>query len=199
MEPNDSSRKKRSSKAATPRPSTTSSTTEEVAKPARKPAARKPKSAAKTPPDHEAQEVPPPCLLPTSDEVTTLTRRQQDEYLSLLTKGASPAAACQKLGVSITAILVTMEQLPKFQKRATAVSDLLSQNVAAQLYQTAMKGSVTAQTFFLKNQPPPEWPSEDAEKGAANSQTPQLEISDERLINLVDQARKREKNSVSSS
>lgn len=126
-----------------------------------------------------------------------LTRRQQDEYLSLLTKGASPAAACQKLGVSVTAVLVTMEQAPKFQQRATAVSDLLSQNVAAQLYQTAMKGSVTAQTFFLKNQPPPEWPSEDAEKGAMNSPAP-LDISDERLINLVDQARKRDK-SVSSS
>lgn len=105
----------------------------------------------------------PPCLLPTTDEVSTLTRKQQDEYLTLLTKGASAAAACQKLGISITALLVTMEQSPKFRNRATAVSDVLSQNVAAQLYQTAMKGSVTAQTFYLRNQPPPEWPTEDEE------------------------------------
>ena len=105
----------------------------------------------------------PPCLLPTTDEVNTLTRKQQDEYLTLLTKGASAAAACQKLGISITALLVTMEQSPKFRTRATAVSDVLSQNVAAQLYQTAMKGSVTAQTFYLRNQPPPEWPTEEDE------------------------------------
>ena len=104
-----------------------------------------------------------PCLLPTTDEVVTLTRKQQDEYLTLLTKGASPAAACQKLGVSITAVLVTLEQSTKFRTRAIGVSDVLSQNVAAQLYQTAMKGSVTAQTFYLRNQPPPEWPSEEEE------------------------------------
>ncbi len=102
-----------------------------------------------------------PCLLLTTDEVSTLTRKQQDEYLTLLTKGASSAAACQKLGISITALLVTMEQFPKFRTRTTAVSDVLSQNVAAQLYQTAMKGSVTAQTFYLRNQPPPEWPGEE--------------------------------------
>ncbi len=108
-----------------------------------------------------------PCLLPTTDEVNTLTRQQQDEYLTLLTKGASAAAACQKLGISITALLVTMEQSPKFRTRATAVSDVLSQNVAAQLYQTAMKGSVTAQTFYLRNQPPPEWPSEEEDVAAS--------------------------------
>ena len=103
------------------------------------------------------------CLLPTTDEVNTLTRQQQDEYLTLLTKGASAAAACQKLGISITALLVTMEQSPKFRTRAISVSDVLSQNVAAQLYQTAMKGSVTAQTFYLRNQPPPEWPTDEEE------------------------------------
>lgn len=117
-----------------------------------------------------------------------LTRRQQDEYLTLLTKGASPAAACQKLEVSITAVLVTMEQSPKFHQRATAVSDVLSQNVAAQLYQTAMKGSVTAQTFYLRNQPPPEWPDEDSGEKSEKSQPP-LEISDERLVTFVQKAR----------
>lgn len=71
--------------------------------------------------------------------------------------GASPAAACQKVGVSITAVLVTMDQSTAFRKRMDRVPDLLSQNVAASLYQAAMKGSVTAQTFYLKNLPPPEW------------------------------------------
>lgn len=136
---------------------------------------------------------PPPCLLPTTDEVTTLTRKQQDEYLTLLTKGASAAAACQKLGISITALLVTMEQSPKFRTRATAVSDVLSQNVAAQLYQTAMKGSVTAQTFYLRNQPPPEWPEDEEPCQTA----PSLNMSDERLAAFVEKARKQKRSSLS--
>jgi hypothetical protein len=134
---------------------------------------------------------PPPCLLPTTDEVNTLTRKQQDEYLTLLTKGASAAAACQKLGISITALLVTMEQSPKFRTRATAVSDVLSQNVAAQLYQTAMKGSVTAQTFYLRNQPPPEWPEDGEASTAPAGKADPGDISDERLASFVASARKK--------
>ncbi len=132
-----------------------------------------------------------PCLLPTTDEVISLTRQQQDEYLTLLTKGASAAAACQKLGISITALLVTMEQSPKFRTRATSVSDVLSQNVAAQLYQTAMKGSVTAQTFYLRNQPPPEWPEDEHASSASPEKSDSNEISDERLASFVVAARKK--------
>lgn len=139
--------------------------------------------------DQELGTIEPHCLLATTDEVITLTRKQQDEYLTLLTRGASPAAACQKLGVSITAVLVTMEQSPKFRGRATAVSDVLSQNVAAQLYQTAMKGSVTAQTFYLRNQPPPEWPDEE-ESETDSKLRPSLKMTDEQLANFVQKARK---------
>ena len=75
-----------------------------------------------------------------------------------------------------------MEQSTKFRTRATVVSDVLSQNVAAQLYQTAMKGSVTAQTFYLRNQPPPEWPGDEAEAAAppdlANLSIAELESLD---------------------
>ena len=112
---------------------------------------------------------PAPCLLTTTDDTPQLTRSQQTEYLRLLTLGASPAAACQKVGVSITAVLVTMDQLPAFRKRMDRVPDLLSQNVAASLYQAAMKGSVTAQTFYLKNLPPPEWEIEDDEPATPES------------------------------
>ena len=54
-----------------------------------------------------------------------------------------------------------MDESAAFRKRMDRVPDLLSQNVAASLYQAAMKGSVTAQTFYLKNLPPPEWDVED--------------------------------------
>lgn len=122
----------------------------------------------------------------------SLTRKQQDEYLTLLTKGASPAAACQKMSVSITAVLITMEQSPRFRARATAVSDVLSQNVAAQLYQTAMKGSVTAQTFYLRNQPPPEWPEEEEPKKDAKPKS-SLKMTDEQLANFVEKARRQKR------
>ena len=107
-------------------------------------------------------------MLTTTDDTPQLTRAQQTEYLRLLTLGASPAAACQKVGVSITAVLVTMDQSAAFRKRMDRVPDLLSQNVAASLYQAAMKGSVTAQTFYLKNLPPPEW-----DAGAAEDDSPE--------------------------
>ena len=45
-----------------------------------------------------------------------------------------------------------------FRNRIDQIHNVLSQNVAAALYRSAMEGSVSAQTFFLKNCPPPEWP-----------------------------------------
>lgn len=62
-----------------------------------------------------------------------------------------------------------MDQSAAFRKRMDRVPDLLSQNVAASLYQAAMKGSVTAQTFYLKNLPPPEWDAAAAEDDSPES------------------------------
>jgi len=83
-------------------------------------------------------------------------------YLNALTRGASPAAACGQFGVSVLDVLATIEQVEPFRKRLDQVNVLLSQNVAAALYRSAMEGSVSAQTFFLKNQPPPNWQPGDA-------------------------------------
>jgi uncharacterized protein (DUF885 family) len=121
-------------------------------------------------------------LLTTTDDTPQLTRPQQTEYLRLLTLGASPAAACQKVGVSITAVLVTMDQSAAFRKRMDRVPDLLSQNVAASLYQAAMKGSVTAQTFYLKNLPPPEW-----DAGATEEESPELKEFDNLTVDQLRQ------------
>ncbi|MFG0295991.1 MAG: hypothetical protein ACF8PG_08810 [Maioricimonas sp. JB045] len=76
-------------------------------------------------------------------------------------RGASPAAACLQLGLPVGNVLRTMEQQPEFRERQRQVRELLSQNVAAALYRAAMEGSVSAQSFYLKNQPPPEWPQLD--------------------------------------
>lgn len=94
-------------------------------------------------------------------EASLLTRHQQQVYLNLIAKGASPAGACQQLGISPMSVVLTEEQDECFALFLKRVNELLSQNVAAALYRSAMEGSVAAQTFYLKNLPPPEWPADD--------------------------------------
>jgi hypothetical protein len=86
-----------------------------------------------------------------------LTPLQQEEFLHLLARGASPAVACTQLGVMLTVVLDQFRTDNLFRQRFEEVQNLLSQNVAAALYRSAMEGSVSAQTFFLKNRPPQEW------------------------------------------
>lgn len=87
----------------------------------------------------------------------TLTADQQEKYLQLIVKGASPAIACQEIGVPVAAVLNTLERDRVFPRQMAQVHVLLSQNVLAALYRSALKGSVPAQTLWLKNLPPPEW------------------------------------------
>jgi len=90
-----------------------------------------------------------------------LSVSEQQSYLSLLSKGASPGVACATLGLTLTQVAVSMEADGRFRVLLDRVHELLSQNVAAALYRSAMEGSVSAQTFYLKNVPPPDWPMED--------------------------------------
>lgn len=86
-----------------------------------------------------------------------------------------------------------MDQSAAFRKRMDRVPDLLSQNVAASLYQAAMKGSVTAQTFYLKNLPPPEWDAgEESMQTAVPGNKDKKDISDKRLAEFLISARQSE-------
>ncbi|WP_437185714.1 hypothetical protein SH668x_002829 [Planctomicrobium sp. SH668] len=102
---------------------------------------------------------------------------RQSSYLHLLTRGASPAVACQQLGLSLVTVAQSLEANSQFRGLWERVNELLSQNVAAALYRSAMEGSVSAQTFYLKNKPPPEWPSE-----SHSPTTLADEITDDELI-----------------
>lgn len=75
--------------------------------------------------------------------------------MSLLARGASPAVACAQLGIGLADVVLTLERLPEFATLIDRVQELLSQNVAAALYRSAMEGSVTAQQNYLKTYPPP--------------------------------------------
>jgi len=81
----------------------------------------------------------------------------QRAYLELLLRGASPAAACQQLQLDLFVVMEAIAEDEEFRIKVDAVYDALSQNVAARLYQEAMKGSVSAMTQWLKQRPPPEW------------------------------------------
>ena len=181
-------RKRPTKKAATRSRSTTSSTT-----------ARKPQRAAKKPatrrravsregeapaepmghrsPIAEARQEPRPPAQ------TSLTPDQQQAVLALLLRGASPAGACQQLGLGVEALTQAVEQDETFRRRAGEVTGVLSGNVMAVLYRGAMEGSVSAQQAWLKLFPPPPWqrgPHDDE----ADARTPAT--FDETLKDLTD-------------
>jgi len=115
-------------------------------------------------------------------EHSPFSSEQQREYLDLLLRGASPAAASQQLNLDLFLVVELLADDDEFRMKTDAVYDALSQNVAARLYQEAMKGSVPAMSQWLKNRPPPEWPEHAA---ASISNSPLEVISDEELIRLA--------------
>ena len=123
-----------------------------------------------------------PIELSVWEQRSLFTSEQQREYLDLLLRGASPAVACQQLNVDLFAVVELMAEDDEFRMKADAVYDALSQNVAARLYQEAMKGSVPAMSQWLKNRPPPEWPDH---VSASRSDSSLDVISDEELIRLA--------------
>lgn len=113
-------------------------------------------------------------------EAPLLTRDQQRSYLGLIAKGASPAGACQQLGLHPMSVAWTTEEDERFRSLLHRVNELLSQNVAAALYRSAMEGSVPAQTFYLKNRPPPDWSADTTD--AETVPDSQDELTDDELL-----------------
>jgi hypothetical protein len=97
----------------------------------------------------------------------------------LLFRGASPAAACAQLEVTLDDFMHTWTHDDAFRERVSQTQTARSQNVAAALYRTAMEGSVTAQTFYLRRLPPPEWPQSSA---APSDLSPLNHLSDAELL-----------------
>lgn len=105
------------------------------------------------------------------------------ELLDFLLKGGSPAGACQSLNVSTDSYFRTIEEVPRFAAAVQRTYDVLAWNVAAALYQAAMKGNISAQTFWLKSRPPADWPRVDRFDSADPALDPPL--SDEQLAQLT--------------
>ncbi|WP_437229944.1 hypothetical protein SH661x_001702 [Planctomicrobium sp. SH661] len=143
-----SSRRPPSKKAGTRTRSTTSSTTARTTD-------KVPASARS--PQTEAVPVAPSRLLAVDIPTSQFDPQQRESFLLLLARGASPSGACKELNISLVTVAELIEQDEEFRKLLARVNELLSQNVAAALYRSAMEGKVTAQTFYVKNWPPPDW------------------------------------------
>lgn len=101
----------------------------------------------------------------------------------MLEQGGSPALACRQLGLPLSAFEEALQRDEKFRRRAGEIETALGQNVVAALYRSAMEGSVTAQTFWLKHRPPAGWKPEDRERPA--DQEPLQRMTDHELIELA--------------
>jgi hypothetical protein len=90
-----------------------------------------------------------------------LTHDQQREYVTALRNGLPALSACNLVGVSYEAVIDTEDADADFAEQTARAGAILSQNAAAALYKLGLKGSVSALTFLLRNQPPPEWTRRD--------------------------------------
>lgn len=83
-----------------------------------------------------------------------LTADEQETYLKMMRLGAPPLLASQKLDVTPGDVDHTRDRVPSFDKQLDEVDEHLAANVTSALYKSAMEGSVSAQSQFLKQRPP---------------------------------------------
>jgi hypothetical protein len=86
-----------------------------------------------------------------------LLLREQQALVELLERGIGRSAACRKLGFAYRSYLRTFEERPEFELAVRLALAGIDQNVEMALYKSAMEGSVTAQTFWLKGRRPEGW------------------------------------------
>jgi len=109
------------------------------------------------------------------------TKSEQQAAVELLSGGLSPAGVCRKLGRSLAEFFNTLNRDLSFRDEVQSVPTVLGQNVASALYKAALEGNVTAQTFWLRNNPPPGWKGDDAD----TMTDPFESMTDDELIELA--------------
>jgi len=70
-------------------------------------------------------------------------------FLRLLLAGMSPSMACTTMNVSLDAARLSLADA-RFRRRCADVPRVLTENVRAALYSKAIKGTVSAQTLWFK-------------------------------------------------
>ncbi|MCH7688327.1 MAG: hypothetical protein IH899_16875 [Planctomycetes bacterium] len=185
MAKQDSSRKRRTKKAGSQNRSTTSSTTGKSGH------NRKKHVEADRFEDLETgiEEKTPTSqsdfhIVSPEKSITCLTSELEQSFLELLSRGASPAAACRELGLSVSMIQQALVKDEEFRALWEEVNVTLSQNIQAALYRSAMEGNVSAQTYWLKSNPPPGW-SPDSMEPLESIDEFFDELSDDELLDLA--------------
>ena len=185
MAKQDSSRKRRTKKAGSQNRSTTSSTTANSDRNRKKHVEADRFPGLKTGDEQKAQSPQSDVhILSPEKSITCLTAELEQSFLELLSRGASPAAACRELGVSVSMIQQALVEDAKFRARWEDVNVTLSQNIQAALYRSAMEGNVSAQTYWLKSNPPPGW-SPDSTEPLETIDEFFDELSDDELLDLA--------------
>lgn len=108
-----------------------------------------------------------------------LNAAEQQAVLDLLAKGWGRVLACRKISVSHQTLLRTLDECDAFRRQVMTTEQGLDENVQMALYKSALEGSVTAQTLWLKNR----------RDGAADSPSAPSELApgDATLENLTDE------------
>ena len=180
-----SSRKKHTKKAGTQNRSTTSSTTKTEKQSRKNPVESDQSDSVKPMPQEmggDAQKYP--IHLSAEESGSCLTPEQKKSFLHLFSRGASPSAASRELGVPVSLFLQAVIEDDEFRAEWEKVNTTLSQNVVAALYRSAMEGKVSAQTYWLKNNPPPGWVPETQEPLSSIDEFFD-KLSEEELIDLA--------------
>ncbi len=182
-----SSRKKRTKKADTPNRCTTSSTIDDRGK-----GTKGQRGKENSPTSGQGTMFDDRDLASGAGELSDsdgvdLTPTQQAEILAWLYRGASPAGACGQVGVSVDRFLKAVAEDEAFRHRVRSTTGVLSGNVMAVLYRTAMEGSVSAQQAFLKLFPPPvfEEPEQDVETEPVTFDELLGDLTDAELVELA--------------
>jgi hypothetical protein len=120
-----------------------------------------------------------------TNEFHPLTTAQQSAILELLYRGASPAGACGQVGVSVETFLKTVEDDGEFRAKVRDIAGVLSGNVMAVLYRTAMEGNVSAQGTWLKLFPPPSFAEPAQDDNPMTYDDLLGDLSDDELVELA--------------
>lgn len=113
-----------------------------------------------------------------------MTYEERDEYLEMLSRGASPLGICREMELSPGSVARTLAEGKGFREQCDQMARFLDQNVETAVYLAAMKGNVSAQTLWLRHRPAPGWGGLAAEGGAGVGDDADLweRLTDEELV-----------------
>jgi hypothetical protein len=114
-----------------------------------------------------------------------LSVRQQKQFVRLVLQGAAPSGVCITLGVPLESVQLTCETDARFRGQITRLCEALTDNVRAAIYRTALKGNVSAQTLWLKDE------AQRAQSTVTQPRTPEEMLAEvERLTRAIQGAAK---------